>query len=807
MDIRPGKALPPEALYHATDLQQLRFESTADLAGSLEIPGQYRALEAIRFAADMDLQGHNAYVLGPAGSGRHTLVRHFLNDKARQREVPLDWCYVNNFADPRQPKALSLPPGLGRQFCADVDQVIEDTQSAIPVAFESEEFQNQREAIAEEFKELQEKAFGELEAEARRRNIGIIQTPTGFAFVPLRGDEAIGPEDFEKLPEASQRQYHDDIAVLTKQLQRLTRSIPKQARDMRRKLRELERDITTMAVTGLIEDLLEKYRDHQNVIQHLHAMQADIVDNVSLFLHETDASESTARLPKFLRDGESAARRRYAINVLVDRSECDGAPVIFEDQPSFGQLVGKIEHEAQFGALVTDFSLIRAGALHRANGGYLVLDAAKVLSYPAAWEGLKLAIKSAEVRTRSLGDDLGLASTVSLEPEPIPLNVKVILIGERIYYYLLSELDPEFLNLFKVAADFEDRLHRSNDNVNSVAELYAGLIRNENLKHLSRDGVARLTEESARLAGDSERLSANIRQTSDLLREAHYWATSNDRELIGAEDVQCAIVSRDRRASRHRDRLLDETLRGTMVVETDGSRVGQINGLAVMQLGDYAFARPQRITATVALGAGKVVDIEREVELGGPLHSKGVLILSGFLASHYVTDRPLCLSASLVFEQSYGGIDGDSASAAELCVLASALAEIPLRQSLAITGSVDQHGNVQSIGGVNQKIEGFFDICSARGLTGDQGVLIPVANVKHLMLRHEVIDAVRRGDFHIYSVDTVDRCVELLSGMPAGQMDDTGEFPDGSFNGAVRARLLDLADKRRAFTASNGAKD
>jgi len=798
MQPQPEKSLPPQALYSHCDPAQLKFDSTEGFVGSIEIPGQQRAVEAIHFAMEMDLHGHNAFVLGPSGTGRHTFVRHYITERARQQPVPSDWCYVNNFSDPRQPRALALPPGTGKQLRNDVEQVIQDAQSAIPVAFESEDFQTRREAIAEEFKERQEKAFGELEQEAREHKIGVIQTPTGVAFVPLRGDEAISPEDFDKLSEKKQQQIHDDIEVLTRQLQRITRSMPKQARQMRQELHKLGRDVANLAITGLVDDLIEKYRSSPEVVDHLRSIQEDIVENVDLFLQQSVASGSVREMPGSTQSRESAAMR-YSINVLVDRSDCAGAPVIFEDQPNFAELIGKIEHKAEFGALVTDFSLIRSGALHRANGGYLVLDAAKVLSYPAAWEGLKLAIKSAEIRTRSLGDDLGLVSTVTLEPAPIPFKAKVVLVGERIYYYLLSRLDPEFSDLFKIAADFEDQIDRSDENVDTVSGLLAGLIRKEKLKHLSREGIARLMEESARHAGDSERLSTDIRQTTDLLREAHYWADKHGEQLIGADEVQQAIDSRIRRAARFRDRMLDEMLRGTFVVETAGSRVGQVNGLAVMQLGDLAFGRPQRITATVTLGSGKVVDIEREVKLGGPLHSKGVLILAGYLSSHYVTDRPLSLSASLVFEQSYSGVDGDSASAAELCILASALAEVPIRQSLAVTGSIDQHGYIQAIGGVNEKIEGFFDICNERGLTGDQGVLIPAANVKHLMLKSDVVDAVARGDFHVYSVDTVDRCLQLLTGLPAGKRDEQGEFPKGSINQKVRARLIDLAEKRHAF--------
>jgi lon-related putative ATP-dependent protease len=800
MEFTPGKPLQVAALFTPCDPVQLGFQSTAELEALSEIPGQDRALEAIRFATEIDVDGHNVYVLGPPGAGRHLFVRHFLENKAAQRPVPQDWCYVYNFDDPRQPRALALPPGRSKELRVDVEQVVGDAQTAIPAAFESEDFQAQRESIAEEFKEAQEQAFKEVEEEAKTQNIGVIQTPTGIAFVPVREGDALGTEEFKKLPEEEQQKFHDDIAQLTKRLQQVMRTTPKRAREMRQKIRQLERDVASMAVTGLIDDLVQKYQDVPPVVEHLGHMQNDIIENVSLFLRSPEGQDLPAPIQQTMESKESAAMRRYAINVLVEHSGEQGAPVVFTDKPSFAELVGRIEHESEFGSLVTNFNLIRAGELHRANGGYLVLDADKLLRYPLAWDGLKRALKARELRIRSLGEDIGLISTVSLEPEPIPADLKVVLVGERIYYYLLEQYDPEFSELFKVAADFEDQLTRDPSNQLGLARWLTNIIRRDGLRHMSDAGMARLLEESARHARDSERLSTDIRRASDLLREAHYWAGQNGAELIGAEEVQQAIDSRIRRGSRVRDRLQEELLRETFVIETAGARTGQVNGLAVMQLGEVAFGRPQRITATVSLGSGEVVDIEREVKLGGPLHSKGVLILSGFLSSHYVTDRPLSLAASLVFEQSYGGVDGDSASAAELCALASALAQAPLKQSLALTGSVDQHGRIQAIGGVNEKIEGFFDICSKRGLSGEQGVLIPQANVKHLMLRREVIEAVEAGKFQVYAVENVDQALSLLTGLPAGERDENGEFPDGSLNQRICERLVELAEQRRSFS-------
>lgn len=799
MQATPGQALPPGMLCQRSDPADIPFDTTAELEELTEVPGQERALEAIHFATGIGVDGHNVYVLGRPGSGRHEFVRQFLEKKAAGEEVPADWCYVYNFDDPRKPKALAIPPGRSRGLREDIKRVIADAMTGIPAAFESEEFQAQRESIAEEFKEAQESAFHEVEKEAEKQDIGMLQTPTGIAFVPVREGEALSPEEFKKLPEAEQEKYHDQISELTKRLQTALRAMPKKASEMRRQVRELEKEVAGLAVAGLLDELIEKYGDIAEVTSHLKRLQKDIVENVALFLPAAQSGGAAEPLQQ-AESAESAAMRRYSVNVLVNRESQSGAPIVILDKPSFADLVGRIEYESEFGSLVTRFSLIQPGALHEANGGYLVIDAEKLLTYPQAWEGLKRALKSRELRIRSITDDIGYISTVSLDPQPIPLDIKVILVGERRYYYLLEEYDPEFSELFKVPADFEDEMIRSRANVELIARWLGTNIRRESLKHLDRSGVARLMEESARRAGDAERLSADIHYATDLVREAHYWAMKHGSKTIGADEVQLAIDARIRRGSRIRDRMQEELIRETFLVETSGARVGQVNGLAVMQVGGLAFGRPQRITAAVALGGGEVIDIEREVKLGGPLHSKGVLILSGFLRSHYVTDRPLSLSASLVFEQSYGGVDGDSASAAELCVLLSALAQLPIKQSLAITGSVDQSGRIQAIGGANEKIEGFFDICRKRGLTGEQGVMIPSANVKHLMLRQDVVDAVEAEQFRVWAVDRIDQALELLTGLAAGERGEDGSFPEGTVNRMVCDRLVEMAGHRKSFS-------
>src|SRR5690606_19650713 len=546
----------------------------------------------------------------------------------------------------------------------------------------------------------------------------------------------------------------------------------------------------------------ERHRDVDEVLRYLDAVRADMVDSGDDFVRAVTGEGAPPGLPfamPVMQPGGwgEALLSRYRVNLLVDRSDGAGAPIVYEDHPTHQNLVGRIEHRPHFGALVTDFTLITAGALHRATGGHLILDVRRLLSQPFAWEELKRTLRAGEIRIESLGQSLSLISTVSLEPEPIPLDVKVVLLGEPWIYYLLSMLDPEFSELFKVQADFDDRMVRDERTTPEYARLIATLAREARLRPFDRGAVARVMDRAARLAEDAERLSTHLSDIADLLREADYWAGEQGRAVVTADDVQQAIDAAIRRADRLRERALEAIGRGIVLIDTKGAVAGQINGLAVSMFG--GFGRPSRLTARVSLGRGEVVDIEREVALGGPIHSKGVLILQGFLADRYAQERPLSLKASLVFEQSYGGVDGDSASSAELYALLSALADVPIKQGLAVTGSVNQRGQVQAIGGVNEKIEGHFDVCRARGLTGEEGVLIPASNVKHLMLRHDVVEAAREGKFKIYAIETIDQGIEILTGMPAGERDAEGRYPEDSINGRVERRLAGFAEAARRF--------
>jgi lon-related putative ATP-dependent protease len=792
-------ALSAQQLCRRCDAAQFEFATTDELADLAEAAGQARADAAIRFAVDIRREGYNLFAMGPEGVGRRSMINHILQRQTQGSATPADWCYVFNFEVPHRPRALRLPPGRAPKLREDMERLVEDLRTGIPAAFETDEYRARLKEIEAGFEQRQEQAVGAVGQHARKEGIALLRTPAGFGFAPVKKDTVMTPEEFQKLPEAEQERLQQKIAALQEELETVIHEVPKLRREAQRKPRELNRQVTSAAVNSLIEDLEEAYRDLPEVSAYLGLVREDVLDHAEYFQQPKEGERPTLfGIPLPIAEMGEAPLRRYLVNVLVTHAENDGAPIVEEENPTHDNLVGRIEHIAQMGTLVTDFSLIKAGALHRANGGYLVLDAMKLLTQPFAWEALKRALRTREIRTESLGQALSLVSTVSLTPQPIPLEVKIVLVGPRLVYYLLHAYDAEFAELFKVAADFEDDVERSPSADHVYARLAATIARREKLRALDRGAVARVIEHAARTAGAAEKLTANLEALSDLLRESDYWSGTAGRAVITAADVQRAIDAQDTRAGRLRDRLQEAVLRGTLLIDTRGERVGQVNGLAVTELGARAFGMPHRVTARVRLGGGRVVDIERESETGGPIHSKGVMILSGFLASRYAPNKPLALAASLVFEQSYGGVEGDSASSAELCALISAIAGVPLSQSLALTGSVNQHGDVQAIGGVNEKIEGFFDICRARGLDGRQGVIIPAANVRNLMLRADVVQAAADGQFAVYPVTTIDEAVSLLAGMPAGERDALGAFAPGTVNFLVEQKLHDYAERSAA---------
>jgi lon-related putative ATP-dependent protease len=777
------------------DSTKLDFETTGDLEPFEGLLGQDRAAAAMEVGVALHRPGYNLFAAGPQGLGKHQQVRRFIEEQAAGEAAPSDWCYVYNFEQPYAPNALELPKGRGRALKRGLEQLVSDLKDVLSTAFEGEDYRARRQLIEQELKDRQQEAFGEIEREAEKEGIALLRTPMGFTFAPVRDGKVIRPEVYKTLPQEERDRIEARSQELQEKLQLLLQQVPVWVREVREKLRKLDEETASYAVSGLIDRFADDYADLPEVVAHLSAMKTDLVDNAEAILQAPDGPRNSgSENPE-----TPAIQRRYGVNLIVDNADEDHAPIVYESNPTYDRLVGRIEHRAEMGALVTDFHLIRAGALHRANGGYLVIDARRLLSRPMAYEGLKQALRSGQARIESLAHMLGVLTTVSLQPEPIELKTKVILIGQRIVYYLLSEYDPEFQELFKVLVDFDERIARDDDRLMDYVRLVAGLVRKDELRPFERGAVARLLEYSARMAGEAAKLSTEVETLSDVLREADFRAGKNGRSVVAEDDLRAALDGREYRVDRLRERVQEEIRKNTILVDTEGTEVGQVNGLSVLSLGGFAFGRPSRITARVMLGRGEVVDIEREVKLGGPTHSKGVLILSGFLGGRFAERQPLSLSASLVFEQSYGGVEGDSASMAELCALMSCIAGTPVRQDLAITGSMNQRGDSQAIGGVNEKIEGFFDLCAARGLTGEQGVIIPRANEQHLMLHVRVRDAVEQGKFHIYSVAHVDEAASLLTGLSAGEQDHEGAFPEGSLNARVAARLKELAERRRAF--------
>ncbi len=800
-------ALSAAQLRTAPDPALLDFATTDELQPIESVIGQDRAVEALGFGISIKHEGFNLFALGPQETGMRDVVRRTLDARAAKESAPDDWVYVHNFADPRRPRAIALPAGRGTRLQADMERLVDEIKAAIRTAFQTDEYRARAQVIEEEVKERHDTALRDIEQRAQERNIALVRMPLGMGFAPVKDGEVVGPKDFAQLPESERERVAKEIAELQDDLQAVAAKFPQWQREGREKMRALNREVTGAAVGHLIDELRGHHGDIAEVATYLDQLQADIIDNAMAFRMSDDAqaapqdgaSIQQASGPQGADQASNGILRRYRVNLLVGHDPENGAPVVYEPNPSYQNLVGRIEHMAQMGALSTDFNLIRPGALHKANGGYLLLDARKILTQAYAWEGLKQALVSSEIRIESLGQIFSVVSTVSLEPTYVPLRVKVILLGDPMLYYLLAQYDPEFSTLFKVAVDFDDQMARSAESTQLYARQIASQARAAGLRPLNAGAVGLVIEESARLAGDAEKLSTRMRAVVDLLAEADHGAEQRGSKLIETADIQGAIDAAIHRSDRIRERMQEQTERGTIMIDTDGAKIGQINGLSVLQMGGFAFGRPSRITARVRMGRGQVVDIEREVELGGPLHSKGVLILSNFLAARYASDQPLSLAASLVFEQSYGGVDGDSASSAELYALLSALSGLPIQQSLAVTGSVNQRGEVQAIGGVNEKIEGFYDLCRVRGLDGSHGVLIPEANVKHLMLRRDVVDAAAAGQFHVFPIRTIDQGIAVLTGAPAGEADANGHYPDGSVNRRVADRLHGFFEQRLRY--------
>lgn len=788
----PSRALDAGRLRTPCDPDRLPFASTdelEELPGSL---GQARADEALRFGLGMNHRGYNVFVLGAPGTGRHATTLRVLREMAASRPQPADLCYVHDFDHPLSPRLLTLPAGRGAALRADMQTFIRELRPAIEAALDSDTHSKRIEALQEAHQDREERALQEIGHACAADGLALLRTPQGFVFAPSRNGEPLSPEAFEALPAEDRKACETLVDVWSDRLADLLDQFPGWRKSLHEAIVRAGRDALAPVVAHLMREVRARHADLPEVGRLLDAIAADLLDSGTVWRRGDEDDDGDDE-----EEGVSGFHR-YQVNVLVDNAATCGAPVISEDNPAVAKLVGRIEHLAQMGTVTTNFTLIRAGALQRAAGGYLVLDAERLLSHPYAWEALKRVLRSGEVRIEPPSEAQGWNAPLTLEPQPVPCELKVVLIGERELFYLLNENDSDFPELFKVAADFDEDLPRNPASELQFARLLAGMARKSALQPFGRAAVARLVEHAARVAEDSGRLTLQLRLLADVMREADLLARQGAVAQVERSHVDQAIAARARRFGRYAERVRESMLDGTTLIDTAGARSGQINGLVVVELGGERFGHPMRITATVRLGDGDVVDIERETELGGAIHSKGVLILSAFLASRYARHQPLSLSASLVFEQSYAPVEGDSASLAELCALLSALSGVPIRQSLAITGSINQFGGVQAIGGVNEKIEGFYDLCVARGLSGEQGVVIPQACVRHLMLREDVVAAVATGRFAIHAVDSVDQAMEVLTGMPAGVADAKGILPRGTLNERVAGALAEMTAARHA---------
>ena len=779
------KPLSPEDLYQPACFGDLGFDNSNDLQDFEGLLGQPRAVQAIEVGLGVKHSGFNLYAMGHGGLGKHSALRATMRAKALEARPARDWCYVQDFNNPQHPRALSLPAGMATKLRDAMDQLIQDFINVVPRSFASGQYPQEKKRIEADFEQQRRKALSTLGDAAEKDGVAILDTPTGYTLAPLKDGEPMPQEAFQQLPDDEQKRFETLLEKHRQALLRLLREeVPILYKATLEKLRELKGKTISATIAHLIGDIRASFADVLDAASHLDAVQQDAIDNMGDILGDEDTPDEDAL-------------ERYRVNVLVSNKPDAGAPLIEELNPTHVNLIGRIEHIVHMGTLVTNFTLIRPGALHRANGGYLLLDVHKILTSPYAWEGLKSALQAREIRIQSLEQVLGLVSTVSLEPVPIPLDVKVILVGEPLVYYLLNAYDPDFGALFKLSADFASDFERTPENTALYARLLATLIRREGLQPVTRAGLGRLIEQASRDAGDAHRLSLHMRGILDLLREADFYASQEKTGLIDLPQVEHAIEAHQFRGDRYRESILRAIREGEIRIAVSGEAIGQLNGLSVIELGETLIGRPARITATVRLGEGDVIDIEREVELGGAIHSKGVMILGSFLGERYARTTPLSIRASLAFEQSYSGVEGDSASLAELCALLSAIARLPLKQSLAITGSVNQHGEVQAVGGINQKIEGFFDACQTLGAENTQGVIIPRSNTHHLMLRADVVQAAREGLFAIHAVDTVDEAMALLTGLEAGTTDTKGHYPPKSVNGRIQHALAQFIDVQK----------
>jgi lon-related putative ATP-dependent protease len=798
-------ALPVEKLRKVCDPNFLQCGSTHDLVPLSEIIGQERAVRALKFGLGIKNHGFNVYVAGYPGTGRKTAVKNFVEAQAKVQAVPPDWCYVNNFTNQYEPKAIQFPPGKGKEFREDMKNFIENIKNALPKAFESEDYAAKRETTLRVLETQRKQLIDELSVKAQAEGFVIQTTPIGLLLIPVLDGKPLSEEEMLALPQKTKDKLQEKREGLETEFRNTMRQLIDMERKIHEALKNLNKEVALYAIGNQVESMNEKYRGTPEVTAYLKAIENDILDNLNQFV-KRGGGESQEQFPFPMPWMKEDPYKKYEVNVIIDNSETKGAPVIVEGNPTYHNLLGRTEKEAQFGALTTDFSMIRAGALHKANGGYLIIPVEELLRNPFSYDGLKRDLRDQNIVIEEPEERYGFLSVKTLKPQPIPLSTKIILIGDPYIYQMMFQLDTDFRELFKIKAEFDTVMDRTEDKVNQYAAWVCAICEKENLKHLYGTGIAKLVEYSSRVADDQYKLSIQFSHIADIIREANFYAEQENADFINGEHIKKAIEEKVYRSKLIQEKIQEMIKRGFFLIDTVDQSVGQVNGLSVMGLGDFAFGNPSRVTASIGLGRGGVIDIEREAKMGGPIHTKGVLILGGFLNDKYARHKPLSLSARIVFEQNYEGVEGDSASSTELYSILSALSGLPIKQNIAVTGSVNQKGEVQAIGGVNEKIEGFFEVCKLKGLTGQQGVMIPESNVQNLMLKEEVVEAAKAGKFNIYAVKTIDEGIEFLTGTKAGSRSSDGTFEEGTVNYLVDKQLKDMANKLNQYAASEPQK-
>lgn len=793
--MRKRNELTPKDLKDICNPNLFKFETTKELVDTSDlIYGQERGIKALEFGTDIDIKGYNLYLEGPSGVGKTMYTKKFLDKKAEKEKVPNDWVYIYNFENPNEPVAVSFPAGQGKVFRSTMEGFVKDVRKDIKKTFNNDDFEKEKKIIKQEFEEKRENLLKKLNKKTMIQGFQVSSTENGVYMMPVLDGRTLAEDEFEELDESIKKEFEERSALVQEQIFQALAEIKAIEKAAEKKIDEWQSNIALMTINVHINSIKANYKRNKKISTYLDNIKKDILKNINAFLApDPDSKSSQNSQMQPMQRLEKEPWLNYRVNLFIDNSKLEGAPVIMDTNYSYYNIFGGLEYENQYGALRTDYMMIKPGLLHQANGGYIIFQAKDILANSFCYEALKKALKIKELSIENMAEQRGGMLLVALKPEPIPLNIKVLLIGNSNIYHTLLSMDEDFRKLFKIKVEFEEDAPKTTENIERLSNFVTSFCTQENLLPLDKEAMAKIVEITSKMAGDKEKLSTQFSEIGEIVGEASVWAKKDKQKIISKEYIQKALDERIDRIKKYDTRYLQMIKEEALLIDTEGFAVGQINGLTVIKIGDYSFGKPARITASTYMGKEGIINIEREVEMSGSSHSKGVLILTGYLGDQFAQDIPLSLTANLCFEQLYGGVDGDSASSTEAYALLSSLSEMPINQSIAVTGSINQKGFIQPIGGVNEKIEGFYQICKLRGFNGEQGVIIPKQNVRNLHLSDEIIDSVRKSKFHIYAISTVDEGIEILTGVPAGKKDRNGNFPLGTINYLVHEKLKKFA--------------